>query len=319
MGAPMKHLFAKRGFITIATGNLRYYSMALNLLHSYRFHAKSPYPFAILCDRANAITAEFDHVIILTAPTNSYNDKLKLFDYLPYEETIFIDADSLAYGDLNTWFDLFEKQGDFSCFGYANRDLSTQNGWFSRSGMKEYKEQISFIPSFNGGVYYLRNTPTCHKVFSIAQNAAKNYSDYSFRLFRSPADEPVLALGMAVCGCEPLNANELVFAPKNGSMELDIISGKARNKNHAHDYKLVHWSNYRTLKSDYQLEIRKLACATEKGRSVSFFHKCLYEYGFARVYLWIYDVSAFLFRVRRVVKKKWVKKLASKSFFSLKR
>lgn len=315
----MTHLYAKRGFVTIATGHSRYYSMALNLLHSYRFHAKSPYPFAILCDHENTITSEFDHAIILDAPANSYIDKLRLFDYLPYEETVFIDADSLAYGDLNSWFDMFEKMGDFSCFGYASKDLSERNGWFLFSGMKEYKDQISFIPSFNGGVYYLRNSPTCQEVFSIAQDAANNYSDYSFRFFRSPADEPVLALGMAVCGCEPLNADELVFAPEHGSMELDIISGKARKRKCKHDYRLVHWSNYRTLKSDYQFEVRRLAFAIQDDRPVPFLSKLLYEYGLARSYLWVYDVSAFLYRVKRAVKKKWGKKNVLQSFFSLKR
>ena len=100
----------ERGFVTIATGNERYYDLALNLLHSYRFHSARPYPFAILCDHKSDKVAEFDDVLILDSPTNSYIDKLQLFDYLPYEETIFIDADSLAYADLNIWFELFNDE-----------------------------------------------------------------------------------------------------------------------------------------------------------------------------------------------------------------
>ena len=106
----------KRGFVTIATGADRYYVLAQNLLHSYKCFAQEPLPFAIIADRENAYTAEFDHVILISDASNSYNDKLKLFRELPYDETIFIDADSLAYGDLNVWWDIFSQAGDFSLF-----------------------------------------------------------------------------------------------------------------------------------------------------------------------------------------------------------
>lgn len=144
---------APRGFVTIATGHERYYILAHNLLYSYRKFAEKPYPFAIIADRENAITAEFDDVLLLSDASNSYLDKLKLFRELPYEETIFIDADSLAYGDLNVWWDMFATAGDFSLFGYANRDLTNAKRWFAASGMKEFSSQISFVPDFNGGVY----------------------------------------------------------------------------------------------------------------------------------------------------------------------
>lgn len=304
--------FGKRGFVTIATGDVRYYNMARNLLHSYHFHTSAPYPFALICDRENKATAEFDNVILLDKPTHSYLDKLRLFECMPYEETIFIDADSLAYGDLNEWFEIFNGYGDFSCFGYAYRDLNVTKGWFSVPGMQEYDDCISFIPSFNGGVYYMRKTETCQRVFDIARKCAEHYSSYAFNWFREPADEPVLALGMAVCKCEPVNMDEIVFAPKQGSMELNIVSGIARRTGQRHDVRLIHWSNYRTLKSEYQFEIRKMDFARTREKS---FRRVLYEHGFARTYLWVYDVIAFCHRVKRKIKKEWKK---SGSSFSLK-
>lgn len=95
----MEKTYGKRGFVTIATGHQRYYRLAQNLLLSYHQFATELYPVAIIADRENEITAQFDHVIVISDASNSYNDKLKLFRELPYEETIFIDADSLAYGD----------------------------------------------------------------------------------------------------------------------------------------------------------------------------------------------------------------------------
>lgn len=298
----MRHVLAERGFATIATGKDRYYELALNLLRSYRFHTNKPYPFAILCDRTNEKTSEFDDIILIEDATHSYNDKLLLFDYLPYQETIFVDADSLAYGDLNEWFDMFKDQGPFSCFGYAYKDLSTKKGWFSLPGMGEYTNEISFIPSFNGGVYYLRNTEICKKVFQIAKQCVKDYHCYSFSGFKEPADEPVLALGMAVCGCEPLDKAEIAFAPRPKSIQLDIVSGIAKSIEKNCSFRLIHWSNYLTLKSDYQFEARKLK-ATYDNKCRSLLYRLLYERHLAYSFLWIYDLYALFFRIIRKIRK----------------
>ena len=252
----------KRGFVTIATGADRYYVLAQNLLHSYKCFAQEPLPFAIIADRENAYTAEFNHVILISDASNSYNDKLKLFRELPYDETIFIDADSLAYGDLNVWWDIFSQAGDFSLFGYAWRDLHCGRGWVSPSGMKEFKEQIAFIPDFNGGVYYMRNTDACKKVFDIANYCAEHYHNYQFNGFPSPADEPVLALGMAVCGFAPMDIpGELIFAPPRNKLDADISVPKAifhQSKEKSYHVRLIHFSNYRTQLSFYRSEVLKL-------------------------------------------------------------
>ena len=258
----MTETLGKKGFVTIATGQERYYVLARNLLQSYRCFAKEPVPFAIIADRENEYTAEFDHVILISDASNSYNDKLKLFRELPYEETIFIDADSLAYSDLNVWWDIFQNAGDFSLFGYAWRDLNCGRGWFIPSGMKEYQRDITFIPDFNGGVYYMRNTAACKKVFDIANDCAKHYHDYQFNDFVDPADEPVLALGMAVCGFEPIDMpGELVFAPPKKKLDADISGPRAifhPSKDRSYPIRLIHFSNYRTQLSFYRNEVIKL-------------------------------------------------------------
>lgn len=299
----MRSTFGERGFVTIATGSDRYYEMAVNLLHSYRFHSEEHYPFAIICDHENEKTKEFDDVVIIDDPTKSYNDKLRLFDYLPYEETIFIDADSLAYGDLNEWWDMFSQMGDFSAFGYAYRDLKAAKRWFRPDGMREFADKVTFVPDFNGGVYYLRNTDICGMVFKLARFCAERYHNYAFDGFADPADEPVLALGMAVCGCEPLDADEIIFAPKPGNVSVDIVLGRAMRKGKEHNCRLIHWSNYLTLKSDYRLEIKKLNCAFSGHKTT--LEKMLYDDGMARIFYWVYDVAAFCFRIKRKLKKIW--------------
>lgn len=299
----MKKTRGKKGFVTIATGKEQYYVLARNLLLSYHCFTKDPVPFTIIADRENEYTAAFDDVIVIHDASNSYNDKLKLFRELPYEETIFIDADSLAYGDLNVWWDIFQNAGDFSLFGYAWRDLECGRGWFIPSGMKEYQKDITFIPDFNGGVYYMRNTESCKRVFDIANHCAEHYHDYRFNGFKDAADEPVLALGMAVCGFEPIDIpGELVFAPPRKKLDADISVPRAiyhPSPDKSYPVRLIHFSNYRTQLSFYRNEIIKMHKICGRGDGML----CEMPNWLRCICLQIHDVIPLYKRVIRKVKR----------------
>ena len=289
----------QRGFITIATGKELYYRIAHNLLCSYKLSG-GKYPFAIICDRENEYSASFDKVIQIVNPTNSYLDKLRLIDYTPYDETIFIDADCLVYGNIDSWWNLFESASDFSVFGCEIKDLDTKRGWFYTNGMREFVDRITYVPSFNGGVYYLRKTEKCGEVFRIAKYCSDHYNDYSFAVFARPADEPVLALGMTVSGCKPLNKEEVLFAPKRNMVAVDIIEGIATEKGKTNHYKLIHWSNYLTRKSLYKYEVGRMKTKVGNCSRVSRF---MYEKKLAKAYLWIFDIEAIIYRIIRKIRK----------------
>lgn len=246
-----------KGFITIATGEKRYFELARNLLRSYRMWTEEALPFSLLCDEENEYTHEFDTTIVLESPMGGYLDKLQLYDYAPYDETIFIDADCLAYEDLNRWFKLFEQHNaDFSVFGYAYKNLDTEEGWFNPLKMNEYTDYIDFVPAFNGAAYFIRKSNVSKGVFRIANEVALRYDKYGFKGFTKPADEPLLALGMAVYGCEPLNLHEHVFVPRK-MKSLDIAIPEAVTTS-GDKVSLVHWSNYLTRLSIYRHEALKL-------------------------------------------------------------
>ena len=289
-----------RGFVTIATGQERYFKLARNLLYSYRQFASEKYPFAIMCDKKNKYTAEFDNVILIERAHCNYLDKLHLYDYLPYDETIFIDADSLAYGDLDEWWDIFKNADDFSLFGYAWTDLKSGRGWFIPKGTKEFKDKVSFVPDFNGGIYYLRRGKTCKEVFRLANYFAEHFRDYEFTGFKDAADEPCLALAMAVQQCRPLDIHEkgLVFAPSKNMIDLDITVPRAhyyRNSEQDYDVNLIHWSNYRTKLSLYIFEVEKLIalkCSNTSGFKYNLFYKYKLRYYFLR----ILDIKVYIER-----------------------
>ena len=114
---PERLLSMTKGFITIATGKDMYFQFAKNLLLSYKLYSKHPLPFAIMCDRENEYTALFDDVVVFEKTEHPYFDKFELLKLAPYDETIFIDSDCLAYADLNQFWDFFAGADAFSASG----------------------------------------------------------------------------------------------------------------------------------------------------------------------------------------------------------
>lgn len=193
---------AQRGFVTIATGKEKYYQMALNLLRSYRQNSSDPAPFTLICDRDCPAAREFDSFVLLETAHCSYLDKLAVYRYAPYEETIFIDADSLILQDTQALWQDFAEMTDFSCYGKV-LPLDSRRGWFFYEDMGDIKPQLHYNVDLHGGLYFMRKTRQCEKVFEDALEFAENYSRYPFSGFSKPADEPVLALAMALNGMKP--------------------------------------------------------------------------------------------------------------------
>lgn len=253
----------KKGFITIATGKEEYYQLAYNLLRSYRYFCKKPLPFAILCDRENEYTAVFDNVIVFPdGATNSYLDKLSLGDYLPYEENIFIDADCLAYGDLNQIFDYFQNSDDFSCFGRI-LSLDDKTGWFEYENLGKLKREVSYVVGLHGGIYYMRKGEIVQKVFKKAKAFVPEYPKFKFKgKFDTPGDEPLVALSMAVNQCHPIPFQREVICcywEYVDCMKIDITKSLARVESEpAGNTILLHWGTRYTRELEYQKQIALL-------------------------------------------------------------
>lgn len=257
------------GFLTIATGDEHYYKMAVNLLRTYRHFSAAPLPFAILADRENAETAEFDEVRLLSQAKRNYLDKLEMFEYLPYDITIFIDADCLAYGDLNDLFDVFRDADDFSCFGRV-LPLDDQTGWFEYDRLGVLQSRVSYVVGLHGGIYYMRKTELCRRVLQTAIDLVPHYAEYGFKgNFASPGDEPLIALSMALNQCRPIPhdlTRILCYWEHVGSMKLSMRQGVAFARDVGISTGLLHWGTRFTRTPLYRREIANLH-ALERGAS----------------------------------------------------
>lgn len=261
-----------KGFITIATGKEQYYKIAQNLLRSYRFTTKKPLPFAILCDTENEYTKEFDDIRVFNEAKCNYLDKLEIYDYLPYDINIFIDADCLAFRDINRLFDIFENADDFCCYGRV-LPLNDKTGWFEYENLNaNLQKQIDYVVGLHGGIYYMRKTEKCKKVLDDAKVFSLNYEDYKFKgNFETPGDEPLIALSMAVNKCKPIPhdlsaifcywecENRIKFNFKNNSAYVvpeNIYTD------------IVHWGTRFTKTSIYLKQISALNLLRENKPSI---------------------------------------------------
>lgn len=235
-----------RGYVTIATGSEKYYKLENQLLRSYRKCAVDGLPFALICDHENEYTQDFDDVVVVSDVHKSYLDKLQLHKWSPYDETVFVDADSLFMADPAGIWEDFESSGEVSCYGYCY-PLHSNKGWYYVDGCGAYKDMIEYEVDLHGGVYYIRKGDVCDAVFSKALELAENYHAYSFANFSNPADEPVLALSMAIHKCYPCPKHpRVIFYPSVRNKLKIHISGNLRLGTELCKSEIIHFATPNT-------------------------------------------------------------------------
>ncbi len=196
-----------RGFVTLATGSDKYYEMAVNMLRSFRYHNPGA-KMAILCDKENEYTAEFDDAVVLDNVHGSYKDKFRLLVDSPYDENIFIEPDCFIYRNLDFFWDILSAESDYSSFGWNDSPL---NIWFkseeSQNEIKKYLPDVESFPLFNPGYFFIRKGEKCEKMYrdcmDIADYIMNNpilKNDDGLLCNGKLRDDPVLSLAMEVNG-----------------------------------------------------------------------------------------------------------------------
>lgn len=262
----------KRGFVTLATGDIRYYIMAVNLLHSYRLNSDNSVPFAIIAEEKNEYTEEFDLTVIIDNASHTYMDKIRMLQLCPFEENIFIDADCLVYRNINDLWQLFnERIGVLSAVG-EELPLDSEDGWFKRDDVGEFSEKLSYIPHLHGGMYFIRKKPELEKIVATCKTITEQYHKYRFKMFNDPADEPIIALAMASNNLAmiPYQPDIMCFYPSATYFQSDIRNGTAQyllpwNENLQKGY-IVHWANFNTKRAMYKTEILRMNYSLGKNR-----------------------------------------------------
>jgi hypothetical protein len=218
---------ASKGIITIAIGQ-KYISQAKYLAWSCILH--TPHILrAVITDKPELLADIYDIVV----PYNpDYGDpfaaKTRLSLYTPFEETLYVDADSLIIHNFDSY---WESLADRS-FVYEGTLLYEGEWYFD---IKKTIQQLSlpWIPKFNSGMFLFRNDETAKAVFDtafdyLANQKEKNLGVDFFRGTMLP-DEPFFAIALAKHGIKPADdhgrfAKSLIGAQK---IRVNVIRGFA--------------------------------------------------------------------------------------------
>jgi hypothetical protein len=128
--------------------------------------------------------------------------KLELFKLSPFDETIYIDSDSLMIKDPNPAWSLLRGK-HFSVQGPEN----FSGKWYGRT-QKEIMSimKISYFPKFNGGFLYFDKSKKSKEVFENTIELFNNhYERLGFELNHGlRADEPIIGISMALSNLKPV-------------------------------------------------------------------------------------------------------------------
>lgn len=292
-----------RGFITIASDVGNYQKMARILCISAKEKTNGSIKFAILTNRKTDLLDVFDYIIVDEALTKSANDKLRLFEISPFNETIYLDSDVIVYNDLNKLWDYFENASSVSAFGelfYENND----RGWYSFDSLNQYKNKVNYIQNLHGGIYYFRNNEIARQVKSDCEEIMTHYQKFNFRDFKKPSDEPPMALSMAINKCKvvPLDYNVFCWWRRAKHVKADYFSGKfdyVIDDFCANNVIVFHFGTSRTIFPLYLIESKKVDYYYEHRRKRSFLYSfCVYLTSYIRSFFLI------LMNLKKIINKK---------------
>ena len=257
-----------KGFVTIATGKEMYYAMARNLLISYRFHNHGGPPFAIICDRENNYTEDFDDVVVMDSPMFSYLDKLRLPELAPYDETIFIDADSLVLRDLGGLWDVVAKSPDYGIYG-AVLDPDSEEGRIELERSGPLRERMHSPSSCQGGMRFVRKSPGLDGFIDLSMYIMRHYDEFQKPGHPKPSDDMILPLVCSIYDFPPSEdwSRIFCFLPDSVIKEFDLLKGeisyvwKVNGEEMGPGCYFLHFGNKATREWLYNREVYRLSRA----------------------------------------------------------
>lgn len=270
-----------RSVLTLGLGKSIYIQMASTLARSFRcWHRNSNIQFALVTDQPSKVpkdVREFAEILPVDPGQfgSGFSPKLHLDKLVPADQTLFVDADCLITGSLDP---VFEK--------FSGRSVSTvgrmisEGDWWGDVGERCKKVGVDEVPLLVGCVYYLEDDPTSSRVYETARSLEDQYERLGLIPLRgSPNEEPLVSLGMALHGQEPISDDGRIKADAMSypsSIEVDVFEGKALFMDHTDQKNLTgtlrearpiiaHFNDTHAEKPPYTREATKLRKVQAEG------------------------------------------------------
>lgn len=175
----------EEGYITIATNSQQYIELALNFALSVKHHDVRP--VALLHDNSVDIPEDykkyFDKLIEIRSSVSKYGNqnKINLFDYSPFERSMFVDADSLmAQKGISVIWNML-KNFSITVPGTKKDRGKVGSAWLE-GGHIDIAELIAkwdipYIVSCSGALVYFDKGDTARLFFQKLNNIYMSHAD----------------------------------------------------------------------------------------------------------------------------------------------
>lgn len=138
------------------------------------------------------------------------------------------------------------------------------------------------MPRLHGGLYFIRRGTWCNEFWNLCMHIKENYSSYNFKIFKKPADEPIIALACAIKNVVLVERiNDICFLPIVRLKDIDIKKRRlVYTKNEkCYQGRILHFSNSNTEKALYKFERDKVYQLYEKRKlGLLYQYKIMYLY-----------------------------------------
>jgi len=268
-----------KAVITLATGKAIYIQMAVNLARSFKWwHKNSDIRFILATDQKDLLPLDLSDIEVIELQPGElgqgFSPKLHLDQLSPAERTLFIDADCLCVGSLESVFDRFAGHA-VSVIG----STISQGEWFGNVAAVCKQFGVPALPKFNGGVYYLEKGELSDRIYAKARELEPAYDSIGLIRLRGRAnDEQLMAISMALHNQTAIPDDGSLFTDPQacpGGLSIDVLRGKSRLINppppHPHHQAwypvteanplLVHFLGHHTTIYPYTREMLRLSLA----------------------------------------------------------
>jgi hypothetical protein len=193
-----------KGILTIAIGKkyvkqAKYLALScmINTAHTTR---------AVVTDLPELLKDFYDIIIPWNNQDDPFSVKTRLYELSPFENTLFLDADSLVYHPIDSYWNYLEN--DY--YAYEGVKLTCGEWYYNIENICKLIN-VPWIPKFNSGMILFRKTEQAKQIFDTAYyyfvNHKKEGIDIPFFRGKNYPDEPALAIALAKHNIEPVDDN----------------------------------------------------------------------------------------------------------------
>lgn len=168
-----------RGIVLVAQNNKEsnYLDQAYALALSIKLQSKDT-SVCLITDTDDFKNC-YDHTVVLKddlAKNKEWKiqNRYKVFEHTPYDETIVMDVDMLVLNNIDHWWEMLSKEDLFFV-----TDVKTYRG--EKINDQYYRKTFieNNLPNIYSGVYYFKKNKFVKKFFMLVEDIMKNFDQYN--------------------------------------------------------------------------------------------------------------------------------------------